>query len=125
MGPSILVPGKLTGGDTYYKGGLMGFKDGFLSASGGTPAGVLTGYGFDPDDGGAKVVESGETPDAVVEVGMKWVPYSSASQASVGDTFFLTDDNTVTTTAGSYPGVLCRGYKSGYVLLDFRTVMAE
>ncbi|MDC7125770.1 MAG: hypothetical protein PQJ46_09390 [Spirochaetales bacterium] len=125
LGPTHRIPGKLTAGDTYYKGGVMGIIDGFFSASGGIPSGILTGYGFDPDDGGAKVVSSSDNPDAEIDVGMAWVPYSGASQESVGDTFFLTDDNTVTTTAGDYAGVLCRGYKSGYVLLDFRTVLAS
>ncbi len=125
MGKANRLPQKLAASGTYYRGGLMVFNAaGFLAATGGgVPAGVLTGYGFEPGEE-TQIVPAGANPVAEIEVGLVWVPFAAA-QSDVGSTFYIADDNTITKSAGDNThGLICKGYKAGFVLLDFGNIVA-
>lgn len=123
-GPMVRVKGATAASDTYYPGAMLVFDgDGYLAAPSDTadvvPAGVYTGHGIDPGDD-SLVVGSGENPTIEVERGLVWIPHTGAAQTDVGATFFLTDDDTLADSASSANWeVLCVGYKSGYLLIDF------
>lgn len=124
VAPVVRLQGELTTNATYYKGQLVVWNNGRFAnptnAANLVPAGVLTGFGFDPTEGGTQVVPNGPTPDAEVIRGKVWVPFSGAAQTDVGLIFYLADNGDVTKTAGNKTwGVLCVGFKTGYVLLDF------
>jgi len=123
VGHSRRVPGKAAASDNYYPGAMLVFDgSGYLAApsdsAGLPPAGVYTGFGIEPEKDVLEV-GSGDNPDIEVEQGLIWVP-QSGSQSDVGTAFYVDDDDTLTTTAGSKDWqVLCVGYKSGYLLIDF------
>lgn len=110
------------GNDTYYEGALLHMDaDGYADVPSDTaalpPLGVYSGR-----QGGAFAVASGSHDTIEVLLGMVWVAFSGAAQSDVGELFFLSDDNTLTQTAGSKTwGLLCIGFKTGYVLVDFRS----
>lgn len=124
VGPVMRLEGQLTTNATYYKGQLVVWASGRLAnptdAANRVPAGVLGGYGFDPGDSGVQVVPNGPTPAAEVVRGKVWVPFTGAAITDVGLIFYLADNGDVTKTAGDKTwGVLCVGFKTGHVLLDF------
>jgi len=124
VGPMVRVSGAAKASDTYYKGAMLSFDaDGYLAvpsdAANVVPAGVYTGHGIDPGDEGLEV-GAGENPTIEVERGLVWIAHTGAAQTDVGATFFLTDDDTLADSASSANWeVLCVGYKSGYLLIDF------
>jgi hypothetical protein len=124
VGPMVRVSGAAAASDTYYKGAMLVFDtDGNLAVPSDSanvvPAGIYTGHGVDPGDD-SLVVGSGENPTIEVERGLVWIAHSGAAQTDVGATFFLTDDDTLADSASSANWeVLCVGFKSGYLLIDF------
>lgn len=110
-----------TGDDTYYEGALLQIDaDGYADVPSDTaalpPLGVYSGR-----QGAAKAVASGSHTKIEMLRGLCWVAFSGAAQSDVGELFYLSDDNTLTQTAGSKTwGLLAVGFKTGYVLVDFR-----
>lgn len=124
VGPVIRLSGLLADDATYYKGQLVVFDDGELAsptnAVNKVPAGVLGGYNFEPDSEGVLTVAASASVTGEVVRGKVWVPFTGAEQSDVGLIFYLADNGDVTKTAGTKTwGVLCVGFKSGHVLLDF------
>lgn len=124
VAPVVRLEGVLGDDATYYKGQLVVIDAGkFASptnAANKVPAGVLTGYGFDPTGGGALAVADGATVKGEVVRGKVWVPFTGAAQTDVGLLFYLVDNGDVSKTAGAKTwAVLCVGFKTGHVLLDF------
>ena len=108
------------GNDTYYEGAMLIIDtDGYAAIPADTadepPIGIYSGR-----QGQSFAVASGSHDRIEMEIGKVWVAFSGAAQSDVGELFYLTDDNTLTQTAGSKTwGVLALDYKSGYVLVDF------
>jgi len=70
--------------------------------------------------GSSFAVANGSHDEIEIERGWLWIPFSGAAQSDIGELFYLSDDEDVTQTAGSKAyALMCIGYKSGYVLLDF------
>ena len=121
VGPCVQLTLATAGNDTYYKGQLIAADDnGYAAdpsdASTAVPMGVYTGH-----QGQAFEVASGDHDEIAVETGLIWYPFSGAAQSDVGEVFYMSDNGTLTQTAGSKVwGLLCKGFKSGYVLIDFR-----
>lgn len=127
-GRTDFIEGKLKESDTYYKGAILCYDvNGLLAVGAGAatdiPAGIYQGFGCDPGDDGL-TVGAGVNPDANVEEGMFWIPFATAAQADVGELFYVADDETVTQTAGTNAyGLMCKAFKTGYVLLDFKSLV--
>ena len=108
------------GNDTFYEGALLDIDaNGYLNVPSDTaalpPAGVYSGR-----QGKAYAVASGSYPRLEMLRGKCWVAFSGAAQSDVGELFYLSDDNTLTQTAGSKSwGLLALDFKTGYVLVDF------
>lgn len=120
VGNQAVLENKSAGNDTYYEGAMLVLNtDGYLDVPSDTaaepPAGVYSGR-----QGQEKEVANGSHDTLEMLVGKVWIALTGAEQSDVGELFYLTDDNTPTQTAGSKTwALLCVGYKSGYVLLDF------
>ena len=123
VGPVIRVPGRLDDDATYYKGQLLVWNSGDLTsptnAANLVPAGVWTGHGLGIGDDSLRLA-SGSNMDSEVMQGLIWVPFAAADQGDVGSIFYLVDNGDVSKTAGNKTwGVMCKGFKTGHVLLDF------
>ena len=111
---------KTAGNDTYYEGALLQIDaDGYADVPSDTaalpPAGVYSGR-----QGQAFAVASGSHDEIEMLRGLCWVAFTGAAQSDVGELFYLSDDNTLTQTAGSKTwALLALGFKTGYVLVDF------
>jgi hypothetical protein len=110
---------KLTASVTYYKGGIVqldkstGLAKKATDVANEIPIGVLKrGY-----------ASSAAVQDGEVERGKIWIPLSGAAQTMVGVMFYATDDAVITATPGSAGGFagMCVDFKTGYLLIDFRT----
>lgn len=117
------IPGKLAGNATYYQGQLLVIDGGYLAAptdaANKVPIGIYDGFGADPETG-KLVVANGATADGAALKGIVRVPFTNAAQTDVGLLFYMADNGTVTKTAGSKTwSVLCVGFETGYVWLDF------
>lgn len=112
--------------DTYYRGAIL-----LLLASGyaGVPsdtaalvgAGIFTGRAANGVQDYALVVAGGAHPQIVVERGIVRLPLSGVAQANVGDKCYISDDQSMTLSAGSktvFYWVLA--WESGYVWVDLR-----
>lgn len=125
VGPVVRLPGTMTANVTYYKGQLLVWNAGLLTnptnAANLVPAGVMTGQAFDPQNDGKLVLGAGDTAiTGEVVRGKIWIPLSTAAVTSVGVIHYMTDNGDVTVTAGAKTwGVMCVGWKTGFVLLDF------
>lgn len=119
VGPQEVLELATAGNDTYYEGALLHIDtDGYADVPSDTaacpPLGVYSGR-----QGKAFAVASAAHDTIEVLRGLVWVAFSGA-QSDVGELFFLSDDNTLTQTATSKSwGLLCVGFKTGYVLVDF------
>lgn len=124
VGASTRLPGVAKDDAEYFRGALLVTgTDGKLTIpSDGAnliPAGYYTGHGMS-EPYHSLVVPSGQAPVIERIVAYLWIPFAGAALADVGKIFYLADDSTVTKTAGTKTwGVLCEGYKDGYVLLNF------
>jgi len=120
VGDQSILKLKTAGNDTYYEGALLQIDaDGYADVPSDTaslpPAGVYTGR-----QGQAFEVDNGDHDEIEVKRGKCWVAHTGAVQSDVGELFYLSDDNTLTQTAGSKTwALLCVGFKTGYVLVDF------
>lgn len=108
------------GNDTYYEGALLHIDtDGYADVPSDTAACPVLGV-YSGRQGQSFAVASGSHDRIEVIRGKCWVAFSGAAQSDVGELFYLSDDNTLTQTAGSKTwGLLALDYKSGYVLVDF------
>jgi len=108
------------GNDTYFEGALIaadanGYAAVPTDAATAIPMGVYSGR-----QGASFAVDNGDHDEIEVERGLLWIPFSGAAQSDVGELFYLSDDEDVTQTAGSKAyALMCVGFKSGFVLLDF------
>jgi len=122
MGQQFELPVKCAASDTYYKGGIYVLTNGYAAAPTDAAnleaAGVCTGIWEDGERDDAKAV--GTTPKAAVfKRGFVWPPFSGAAQTDVGVIFFISDDQTLTKTAGSKTvGYRALGFKTGHVLIN-------
>lgn len=120
VGRTDILPIPSASSRTNYQGALIvidasGYGNAPSDAAALIPLGVYTGR-----QGQALVVGSSAHDVIEVERGLQWVPFSGAALTDAGEVFYLADDGTVTKTIGSKTwGVLCLGFKTGYVLLDF------
>lgn len=120
VGDQRVMKYKTAGNDTYFEGALLQVDaDGYADVPSDTaslpPAGVYSGR-----QGEEFAVANGSHDEIEMYQGLCWVAFTGAAQSDVGELFYLSDDNTLTQTAGSKTwAVLCHGYKSGYVLVDF------
>lgn len=131
VGPVIRVPGKLDDDATFYKGQLLVWDSGLLSAptnaANKVPAGVWTGHNLDIS-GDSYKTESGSKPDSEVMQGLIWVPFTAAAEGDVGAVFYLVDNGDVSKTAGNKTwGVMCKSVDTvgKRVLLDFNHVYGD
>jgi hypothetical protein len=124
VGKTDIIELATAGNDTFYEGALLiidadGYANVPADAATSIPIGVYTGR-----QGQAFAVASGSHDKIEIERGLVWVPFSGAAQSDVGELFYLSDDGTLTQTAGSKAyALMCVGFKTGYVLLDFRNLI--
>ncbi|MFW5776817.1 MAG: hypothetical protein ACOCZB_05965 [Spirochaetota bacterium] len=119
---------KVEESDTYYRGAILCYNgDGYAAVPTDTaalfPAGIVTGYyeGGVAED--AYEVDSGENPRAILRRGKVWLPLGSAAQTDVGELVYISDDETLTQTAGSKTvaaPILDVDVSAGLVLVDIR-----
>lgn len=120
VGPTVILPIASAGNDTYYQGAMIvadasGYGNVPSDAAALIPFGVYTGR-----QGQEFAVANGAHDMIEVERGLQWIPLAGAAQTNVGEVFYLADDGTPTATIGTKTwGVLCVGFKAGYLLLDF------
>lgn len=109
------------GNDTYYEGAMLHIDvDGYADVPSDTAALPVLGV-YSGRQGSAFAVASGSNDKIEVLRGLVWVAFTGAAQSDVGELFYLSDDNTLTQTAGSKTwALLAVGFKTGYVLVDFR-----
>ena len=127
VGVQDVISPKVTGNDTYYKGAILCYDaDGYAGVPSDTaalfPAGIVTGE----YEGGVKdyayAVASGAHPRAVLRRGLVWLPFATAAQSDVGELFYISDDGTLTQTAGSKTvALVALDFKTGSLLFDLRT----
>lgn len=105
-GPQVEISAPVTGNDTYYRGAILCFdSNGYAGVPSDTaalfPAGIVTGE----YEGGVRdyayAVANGAHPRAVLKRGKVWLPLASAAQSDVGELAYISDDDTLTQTAGS------------------------
>lgn len=119
-GPTVILEIASAGNDTYYQGAMIvadasGYGNVPSDAAALIPFGVYTGR-----QGQEFAVANGAHDKIEVERGLQWIPHSGAAQTNVGEVFYLSDDNTLTATIGSKTwGVLCVGFETGKLLMDF------
>lgn len=109
------------GNDTYYRGAIVCYNsDGLAAVPSDTaalfPAGIVAGKWEDGEDEYAHAIANGSTERGTVYRGKVWLPLGSAAQTDVGEYAYISDDNTLTQTAGSKTVVL--------VILDVDTTNA-
>jgi hypothetical protein len=97
---------KVAASDTYYKGAILCYdSDGYVAVPTDTaalfPAGIVAGEFEDGVRDDAYVVGSGENPRAKLYRGKVWLPLASVAQTDCGELAYISDDNTLTQTAGS------------------------
>jgi hypothetical protein len=117
---------KVTASVTYYKGGVLVLKPttGYAAKPSDTAneeiAGIVTGV----YEGGVRddALAVGTTQvRAVLKKGRVWLPFSGAAQTDVGVMFYVSDDQTMTKTAGSKTvAYRALDFKTGYLLFDLR-----
>jgi len=128
VGPVTRVEGVIKASAVFYKGALVVIDGGYFGvptdAANKVPIGVYDGGGMDVDaDPDKLTAPSTGMPTISVIQGKIWVPFSGAKQTDVGLLFFLSDNGTVTKTKGSKTwSVMCVGFKTDYVLLDFTSL---
>lgn len=114
------------GNDIFYRGALLCYdSNGYVAVPSDSAAlwfaGMYTGKAENGVSDYAYSVPASTYPKLQLAIGKIWVAFSGAAQSDVGELFYISDDNTLTQTAGSKTvAYLCVGYKSGYVLIDFR-----
>jgi len=108
------------GNDTYYEGAMLIIDaDGYAAVPSDT-AGLLPIGVYSGRQGQSFAVASGSHDRIEVLRGKCWVAFSGAAQSDVGELFYVSDDNTLTQTAGSKTiGFRALDFKTGYVLIDF------
>lgn len=112
------INAKVAASDTYYRGAILTFdSDGFAAVptdgAAQFGAGVVTGKFEDGVSDYAYEVGSGENPRAELARGRVWLPLASVAQTDVGEIAYISDDDTLTQTAGTKT--------VGYVILDVDT----
>lgn len=112
------ISAKVTGNDTYYKGAILCFdSNGYAGVPSDSaalfPAGIVSGNYEDGVRDNAYAVASGSHPRATLYRGKVWLPLASIAQTDVGEICYVSDDNTLTQTAGSKT--------VGFVILDADT----
>lgn len=123
--PEYIEP-KCGGNDTFYRGAVLIFDaNGYVSvptdAAALFAAGVFTGKAEGGVSDDAYAVASGSYPRLRLARGKVWLPFSGAAQSDVGEIFYLSDDGTLTQTAGSKTvGYVALDFKAGYLLFDLR-----
>jgi hypothetical protein len=126
VGVQDIISPKLAASDTYYKGAILCFDtDGYAAvptdAAGLYPAGIVTGVYEAGVKDDAYVVASATYPRAELKRGKVWLPFSGAAQSDVGELFYVSDDGTLTQTAGSKSiAIVAIDFKTGYLLFDLR-----
>ena len=116
---------KVAASDTYYKGAILIGASGYAAApsdaANAAVLGIVTGVyeGGVRDD--ALVCGASDTPRAILNRGLVWVPVSGCAITDVDVIHYVLDDATMTKTAGSKTvGYRALDFKTGYLLFDFR-----
>lgn len=115
------------GNDTYYKGAIVVYNaDGLAAVPSDTAnlsvAGIVSGTWADGVVDNAYAIASGtNTIRGTVYRGKTWIAVSGCAQTDVDEIWYVSDDNTMTQTAGSKTvGYRALDFKTGYLLFDFR-----
>tara|TARA_Y100000310_G_scaffold210165_2_gene210780 strand:+ start:2486 stop:2887 length:402 start_codon:yes stop_codon:yes gene_type:complete len=116
VGPVEVLDIESGAADELYQGALVNAgTDGLIKVAADVTAEVCLGVmkkGITADAG---------TTKAEVIASKVWVPHSGAAQTDVGALFYATADDTLADSASNVLAAgLCVGWKSGYVLIDFR-----
>lgn len=104
--------------DTYYLGAILAFNaTGYATVPSGAAAefmaGIVTGEYEGGDSEDEKVVGASENPRAILRRGKVWLPLASVATTDRGEIAYVSDDDTLTQTAGTKT--------VGYVILDVDT----
>jgi hypothetical protein len=117
---------KLTASLTYYKGAMIVLKPttGYGALPTDTAAeeavGVLTGF-YENGVRDDAYAPGAVNVDAIVKRGKVWLAVSGCAQTDVGKIYYPSDDNTMTTTAGTKTvGLRALAFKTGFLLFDLR-----
>jgi len=116
-GPCVVYEIEAGGADTLYKGALVNVgTDGYVKVAADVANEVCLGVMK------KQHVADGSSHEKVpIETGLIWIPHSGAAQTDVGALFYATGDDTLADTASNVKAAgLCVGWKSGYLLIDFR-----
>lgn len=122
VGQQQEISPKVAASDTYYSGGIYVFTSGYAAAP--TDAANLEAAGVCAGifEGGIRdeAYAVGTTQiRAVFRRGLVWLPFSGAAQTDVGAIFYISDDQTITKTAGNKTvGYRALDFKTGYVLIN-------
>lgn len=117
VGPVEILEIEAGAADTLYQGALVNIgTDGYIKVAADVASEVCVGVMK------KQHVADGSAHDKVAIIGSKvWVPHSGAAQTDVGALFYATADDTLADSASNVKAAgLCVGYKSGYLLIDFR-----
>lgn len=123
--PEFIEP-KCAGNDTFYRGAILVFDaNGYANvpsdAANLSVAGVYTGKAEGGISDDAYAVASGSYPRLKLARGKTWVPVTGCAQSDVDEIWYVSDDGTMTQTAGSKTvGYRALDFKTGYLLFDFR-----
>ena len=121
-----VIEPKAAASDIYYKGAILCYdSNGYVAVPSDTAAlavaGIYSGKAEDGVNDNAYSVAASTYPRLALIRGKTWMPYSSAAQARCGEIFYVSDDGTMTQTAGSKTvGYYALDFKTGYMLFDFR-----
>jgi len=112
--------------DIYYAGGIyIVDADGKAAVPSDTasliPMGIFTGVSDAGDRTDALTIAASNTVKGSFKRGLVWLPFATAAQADVGEYFYISEDDTLTQTAGSKTvSITALGFKTGYLLFDLR-----
>jgi hypothetical protein len=124
VGVQDIISPIVAASDIYYKGAILIYDaNGYAAVPTDTaslyPAGIVTGV----YEGGVKddAYSAATAVRAELKRGKVWIPFSGAAQSDVGELFYISDDATLTQTAGSKSiAIVALDFKTGYLLFDLR-----
>jgi hypothetical protein len=117
VGPEEILGINAGAADTLYQGALVNVgTDGYIKVAADVANEVCVGVMK------KQHVADGSAHEMIeIRGGKIWVPHSGAALTDVGALFWATADDTLADSASNVLAAgLCVGFKTGYVLIDFR-----